>query len=54
VEKVTSWETIVITQQICVKILIGWDFLFALRRLIPAALAELEPSRIIESSGGDG
>jgi hypothetical protein len=52
-EKVTSCETVVITQQVGVKILISLDFLFELRRLILPVLAELKLFRITESLSWD-
>jgi hypothetical protein len=53
VEEVTSCEIIIIMQQVCVKFLDSLDLVFGLRRLIPPVLAELDPSRIIESLSWD-
>jgi hypothetical protein len=52
-EEVTSYKRVVTTVQIHVKILISLDLLFELRRLIIPVLAELDPSRIIESLNRD-
>jgi hypothetical protein len=49
VEEVPSCKRVVITQQVRVKILIILDLFFALRSLIIPVLADLDPSRIIES-----
>lgn len=53
VEQRTTCQTVVITQQVCVTVLVSLDLFFELRCLIPPALPELEPSRDIESLGGD-